>query len=99
MPVTLKSPLTKYEVTILKSAQETDGAYSLLRVDLFPQGGNEMHYHTKFSEHFQVVTGILSVQIGKKVHQFRKGESYTVHPPVPHRFFNEFSTTAVLNVQ
>lgn len=94
-PVTLKSSLDKYEVTILESSADTDGAYSLLEVNLFAGGGNEMHYHTTFSEHFEVLSGVLSVQIGKKIHQLQPGERYTVAPHVHHRFFNEFEQSTV----
>lgn len=94
-PVTLRSPLEKYEVTILESSADTEGAYSLLEVNLFTGGGNEMHYHTTFSEHFEVLSGVLSVQIGKKILQLQPGDCYTVTPHVHHRFFNESGSSAI----
>ncbi len=88
-PVVLKNPLIKDEVTILVSAEETKGEYGLLEVKVYPGGGNALHYHLNFSEHFEVLSGVLSVQAGKAIHRLQPGNSYTVEPRIAHRFFNE----------
>lgn len=93
--ITLKDPSSTYEVTIVKSASETKGRFSLLEVNLFPGGGNELHYHTTFSEYFEVISGVLSVQIGKEIRQLQPGDSYMVEPGTAHRFFNESQEPAL----
>jgi mannose-6-phosphate isomerase-like protein (cupin superfamily) len=95
MAITLKNPLIKDEVTILESAAETGGVYGLLEVKLHAGGGNALHYHTTFSEHFEVISGILSVQVKDQMHQLRPGEAFTVPPRIAHRFFNETSASVI----
>lgn len=94
-PTTLKSPSADYDVTILKSSEETGGRYSLLRVNLYAGAGNELHYHTTFTEHFEVVSGKLSVRVGTEVKHLHPGDTYTVGKMIPHRFYNETKDQAV----
>src|SRR5687768_13521937 len=88
-PITLKSAADNYEVTILKSGEETNGEFSLLEVLLYPGGGNPLHIHTSFSEHFHVVAGVLSIGLKDRTVQLLEGESRTVTPYTVHRFFND----------
>jgi len=94
---TLKSASANYEVTILKSADETAGRYSFLKVNLYAGAGNELHYHTTFSEHFEVVSGVLSVQVGKEIKYLYPGQSLTVGKRLAHRFFNETKEATVFH--
>jgi mannose-6-phosphate isomerase-like protein (cupin superfamily) len=94
---TLKSPSADYDVTILKSSDETDGRYSFLKVNLYAGAGNELHYHTTFTEHFEVISGILSVQLGKEVKHLHPGQTFRVEKRLPHRFYNETKEPAVFH--
>jgi mannose-6-phosphate isomerase-like protein (cupin superfamily) len=91
----IKKAAGQYDVKIIMSARQTIGCYSLLEVDLHSGGGNEMHYHTSFSESFEVISGTLSVQIGKEIKQLHPGDSCTVQPLTPHRFFNASASPTV----
>lgn len=88
MSRTIHNPIIKDRVTFAKTAEETDGAYSLLEIELQPGGGNEMHYHKQFSEAFTAVDGELGVEVEGETFTLQPGESTTVAVGVKHRFFN-----------
>jgi len=83
-----ENPLIKDKVTIIKSSQETNGAYTLVEVELEPGGGNPLHYHTTFSEEFTTVKGVLGVQLEKKQMSLKPGETVLVPVKKYHRFYN-----------
>lgn len=85
---TISHPLIGDVVTFLKTAEETNEEYTLVEVELAPGGGNGLHYHTTFVEHFEAINGVLGVQIGKDELMLKPGETYTVEKHIRHRFFN-----------
>ena len=89
LPKSIYNPLAKDRVTFLKSAAETDGAYVLVQVELAPKGGNSLHYHTTFTEEFEVLEGTLSIELEKEVITLEPGEKATAPIYKLHRFFNE----------
>ncbi|RNI28686.1 cupin domain-containing protein [Rufibacter latericius] len=88
LPRTLVNPLIKDKVTFLKTAAETNGAYTLVEVELAPGGGNNLHYHVDYIEVFEVVEGTLGVQCGKENFHLQPGETATVPRKAVHRFYN-----------
>lgn len=98
-PRTIENPIIKDKATFLETAADTNGASTLIQVELAPGGGNGLHYHKKFDETFTVLEGSLGVQIGKKISILNKGESATVPAGATHRFFNNSDQErAVFNV-
>ncbi|MBF8962467.1 cupin domain-containing protein [Pontibacter sp. FD36] len=85
----LKSTLGGYDVTIIKSAADTNGDYLLVQVEMEPKGGNGLHYHTTFEEEFEVLEGTLSIQLGKQRIQLLPGDKAVAPKHVLHRFYNE----------
>ncbi len=83
------NPVQKDHVTFLKTADETNGEYTLVEVELAPKGGVGLHYHKTYSEKFDCLEGDLKVQLGKTVYTLNPGESATASPNVNHRFFNQ----------
>ncbi|MBD0276776.1 MAG: cupin domain-containing protein [Flavisolibacter sp.] len=83
-----ENPVIGDRVTFLKTAEETNGAYTLLEIDLVPKGGNALHYHRSFSETFTAVEGELGVQAGNEHKVLTPGASYTIAPMLVHRFYN-----------
>ncbi|MDN3657217.1 cupin domain-containing protein [Ferruginibacter paludis] len=86
---TFVNPAINDAATFLKTAAETNGAYTLLEIDLGKSDGPPLHYHKAFSEKFQVQEGILYLQVGKQKKILKAGESVTVPAGTPHRFYNE----------
>jgi mannose-6-phosphate isomerase-like protein (cupin superfamily) len=91
----IENPIIGDRVTFLETAADSDNKHTLVEVDLAPEGGNQMHCHKTYSESFEVLEGVLGVQLGSKKMLLRAGESYTVPPNAPHRFFNPSKTEQV----
>jgi len=93
------NPVQKDYVTFLKTSDETGGEYTLVEVELAPQGGVGVHYHKTYSEKFDCLGGELKVQLGKQVHTLLPGVSATANPNINHRFFNSSKEVCKFRVE
>lgn len=82
-------------VRFIKTGADTAGTYLLAEITVAPKGGNSAHYHTDFSETFEVKEGILSVLLGKRIVRLEPGQRAIVPRNTLHRFFNESETATV----
>jgi mannose-6-phosphate isomerase-like protein (cupin superfamily) len=89
------NPIQKDYVTFLEMSHETQFNHTLLQVDLAPSGGVGLHYHKHYSETFEVVEGVLGVQIGKEIMHLKVGETATAEAGERHRFFNDTQARCV----
>ncbi|HYG53583.1 MAG TPA: cupin domain-containing protein [Flavobacteriales bacterium] len=83
------NPVQKDYVTFLKTANETNGDYTLVEVELAPGGGVGLHYHKTYSEKFDCLEGELTVRLGKVNHKLWPGQSATAEKNVNHLFRND----------
>src|SRR4051812_43451083 len=86
---TFVNPAINDSATFIKTSEETNGAYTLVEIDLGKSDGPPLHYHKTFSEKFEVKEGCLYLQVGKDKKKLNVGESFTVPACTPHRFYNE----------
>ena len=93
------NPVQKDQVTFLKTADETNGEYTLVEVELAPKGGVGLHYHKTYSEKFDCLEGELKVQLGKTIHTLAGGATATAEPNVNHRFFNQSDNVCKFRVE
>jgi len=93
------NPAYKDKATVLKTASDTGGAYSLGELEVSPGGGNGMHTHIAFEETFTAVKGVLGVAIGKRKHYLQPGQSVTIPLHTPHHFFNDGTATVTCLVK
>lgn len=93
------NPIQKDYVTFLKTSDETNGEYTLVEVELAPQGGVGLHFHKTYSEKFDCVQGELKVQLGKKIHALTPSQSAIAEPYINHRFFNTSSKVCKFRVE
>ncbi|GAB3257843.1 hypothetical protein GCM10027347_20690 [Larkinella harenae] len=91
MKRTFENPLIGDKVHFTKFASESGSSESIIDVELKPGGGNGLHYHKTFAEHFECMEGELSVQVGKEISILRPGEMATAPAGSIHRFFNASS--------
>jgi quercetin dioxygenase-like cupin family protein len=85
------NPVQKDYATFLETAASTNGRRTLLEVEVAAGGGNALHYHAAFSERFEVLEGVLCVQLGKETYTLKPGESATAPASTLHRFYNATS--------
>jgi mannose-6-phosphate isomerase-like protein (cupin superfamily) len=82
------NPLQREAVTFLVTCDESGGERTYVEVELAPGGGNGLHVHTDFAEHFEVLEGELVVQVGSDEHVLGPGGTATAPPRTPHRFYS-----------
>jgi quercetin dioxygenase-like cupin family protein len=83
------NPIQQDTAVFIETARETNGAYSLIEVELAPGGGVSSHYHKAFRETFTCLEGELQVQLGNRLHTLKAGDApATAEMGVLHRFFN-----------
>lgn len=94
-----ENPDIKDKVTLLESSLDTNGAYTLLQVELEAGGGNNLHYHTSFTEEFTAMEGVLSIGLKKRQLHLKPGETATAEVNQLHRFYNAGPTPIRFNVK
>ena len=92
------NPAINDTATFIKTSEETNGAYTLVEIDLGKSDGPPLHYHNAFSESFQVQEGILYLQVGKDKKVLNVGESVNVPAGTSHRFYNETNDQVKFNI-
>jgi len=82
------NPIQKDSVVFLKTAAETNGAYTLVEVELADGGGVGLHYHKTYSEKFDCLEGEVQIGLGKQILTLQPGQTATAEPNVNHLFRN-----------
>jgi mannose-6-phosphate isomerase-like protein (cupin superfamily) len=84
--------------TFLETTGESGGRHTLLEVVVAPGGGNPPHVHLTYAETFTVVSGTLTVRLGRRHLRLGPGEQATVPVGAVHCFRNETSEPATFRV-
>jgi quercetin dioxygenase-like cupin family protein len=71
---------------------------SVMELDILPGEKTPRHYHTLFSETFEVLVGTLEVGKGKNIHHLKPGESAIIRPNEPHYYHNVSGEACVIRV-
>lgn len=88
---TIRNAADRYSVTFLKTSRETNGAYEEVKVDLDPGGGNIWHYHTAFTEKFNVLDGNLTIGMEGTEVSLSAGMDTIAAKGLMHKFYNTTS--------
>ncbi|AWE09137.1 cupin domain-containing protein [Lysinibacillus sp. 2017] len=100
MKRTVVNQVTGEQITFLETAQETNGEHLLIEVALPPQGdGPPLHLHDEFEEEFEVVSGKLTVTLGKEQHILQQGDRRLVTLNTVHTFTNNYDEPVVFRVR
>jgi quercetin dioxygenase-like cupin family protein len=86
---TVRNPVINDEVTFLRTAEETGGAFAGVRVTLAPGGGNDLHFHLDYAEEFQSLEGVLTIECDGRRLELQPGERATAPIGSRHRFAND----------
>lgn len=71
---------------------------SVMELNIFPGEKTPKHYHTAFSETFEVLSGTLEVGAGKEIYHLKVGEAATVSPNESHYYHNVSDEVCVIRV-
>jgi quercetin dioxygenase-like cupin family protein len=84
-----ENPIYGDKAIFLKTSEETNGAQTLIEIELAVKGGNTKHYHDSYSEKFTVVEGQLTLYVEGSFTKLKKGDHFLVNPKVVHYFKND----------
>jgi mannose-6-phosphate isomerase-like protein (cupin superfamily) len=85
---TFFNPVINDTATFIETAEETNGKYSLIDIELYKSNGPPLHYHNAFAEKFEVTEGTLYLKVGREQKILKSGDSVTVPRGTPHKFYN-----------
>lgn len=71
---------------------------SVIEFNIVPGEKTPWHYHTLFSETFEVLNGTLEVGLDNQVHHLEKGGTVTIRPNHKHYFNNISSADCLIKV-
>ena len=70
---------------------------SVLELNILPGEKTPWHYHTLFSETFEVLKGTLEVGKGKNIHHLKHGDIATIKPNEKHYYHNVSNEECIIN--
>ena len=82
------NPAINDTATFIKTSEEMNGEYSLIEIELYKSDGPPLHYHNAFTEKFEVMEGVLYLQVGSEKKILNYGDVVLVPKGVSHRFYN-----------
>lgn len=89
MPDTIENPITGSRMTFLERSAETGGKYVRIEIVEAPHAqGPPLHIHPNQSETFEIAEGRLNLEVDGEQLVLEEGESATVPPGKPHRYWN-----------
>ena len=87
---------TRGYVKLISSADTNKG--SVLEMNILPREKTPWHYHTLFSEAFEVLKGTLEVGLNNETLQLKKGDNVIIKPNARHYFHNISSDECLIRV-
>lgn len=96
---TIYNTAGNYSATFVKTANETNGAYEMVQVELEPHGGNDWHYHNTFAEQFTVIEGEVKIGHDGDEILLQKGQTTTATKETMHFFKNARAERSLLMVK
>lgn len=100
MEQTVTHKVTGEQITFLETAKATNGQYLLIEVALPPHGkGPPLHIHDRFEEEFEVISGKLTVTLGKIKHTLEAGNRCVATLKTPHTFTNNDDEPVIFRVR
>ena len=86
----IENPVTGERLVFHETAAETNGERVVFETIVQPGGFvAAAHVHPFQTERFEVLAGTLGMRRGKEKVQLRAGDTVTVEPETPHKFWNE----------
>ncbi|MEU6763268.1 cupin domain-containing protein [Streptomyces sp. NPDC046853] len=85
-------------VSVLTSAEETDGRHDVVDSFMAAGGATPLHAHTRYEERLWVSSGSLTVWAGEEKVILRSGDFYTIPLRVPHAIAAGADGARALNI-
>ena len=95
----IEDPITKQQITFLKTARDTEGELLRVEVRMAPGGFIPRHRHPLQQERVEVVSGTLRFRIRGRERSLESGETLVVNPGEAHDVHNESGEVAIFVVE
>lgn len=96
---TIYNTVTGETLTFLQTAYDNNGERLVFELLLNPGSTVPMkHIHTEQDEIFEVISGEVNIEVGKKQRQLKPGDNALMPKKIPHRWWNQSSEKALLTV-
>ncbi len=95
---TIINPASGETITFLETAEESNGSWVVMQIEVAPGGGPAPHAHRTQTEVFEGCAGTVELQLGKRRITLTPGDITTVQPGVLHGFRNVTQTPAIIRV-
>jgi quercetin dioxygenase-like cupin family protein len=83
-------------IKLISSAATTN--QSVIEFNIIPDEKTPWHYHTLFSETFEVLAGTLEVGLNQQIQKLQKGDRVTIKPNEKHYFHNISNEECLIQV-
>ena len=85
----LHNPVTKEQMTFLKTSAETGGAYCLIELRCEPHGAvAAAHVHPSQTETFEVLSGTMGARVAGDSVEASPGDVVVISPGMAHKWWN-----------
>ncbi|RFS22571.1 hypothetical protein DVR12_12270 [Chitinophaga silvatica] len=99
MKETITNPLIKNQVTFIRTARETAGAFTEIEIVLSPGASTLFYYPKFFTETFTILGGELHIEMaGKQPIILYSGTNFKIPPQQLHRFYNPASVAVTFRI-
>jgi len=95
---TIENPVEGVQLTFLETAQETGGSRIVLRMVVAPGGGVSPEVHTKFTESYEVLEGVLAFELGGSPIRLARGTTLSAPPGTLHGLRNDTGSPVTVRV-
>ena len=86
---TVVNPVTGERLLFHRTARETGGDYVLFEAFIQPGGSVAAgHVHPHQSERFEIVSGTLTLKLGRRTFEAKADDVIEIEPGMPHSFWN-----------
>ncbi len=93
-PVKKGVPVSEGFINIIQSAK--NGKDSIIEMNLLPGNKTPWHYHTLFSESFEILKGRLEIGKGKEIYHVKQGDTLTIAPYEKHYYHNMYKDECII---
>lgn len=87
---------TERYIRIIKSSDANEE--SIIEMNIFPREKTPWHYHTRFSERFEILKGRLTVGKGRKVLDLKQKDTAQIQVKENHYYHNAFEEECIVRV-